>query len=249
MSSQLAAKLVEARRTNRFIAFDPADACKDPAEAYQVQAQVAEALDTRPAGWKVGLMPDGRGWAAPVFACDTLADGATFRFGGDMNSVKVEAELGVRFGRDLPPRPGQTYSRDEILDAVSGLFAGIELVGIRFVTGTELPFATRLADNYANTAYAAGPELKDFRSLDLSTIRCILKQDGTVVSDRIGGHQQGDPMIPVIAWANHQCDAFGGIKAGQYITTGTLTQPYDLTTAVTLETELVGVSKVTLKTA
>lgn len=244
----LAARLAGARQTCRFIDFDPALACKDVAEAYKVQADVAAALGTRPAGWKVGLMPDGSGWAAPIFATDTLADGATFRFKGDMNSVKVEAELGVRFARDLPPRPGQPYTRAEILDAVGGVFAGIELVGTRFAKGVDLPFPTRLADNFANTAYAPGPELTDFKHLDLSNIRCILRQDGKVVSDRVGGHQQGDPMTPVVAWANNQCDAFGGITAGQYITTGTLTQPYDLATATTLETELEGVSRVTLKT-
>ena len=247
-SHTLAARLAEARKTKKFIAFDPAVACKDAAEAYGVQAEVASALGTTVAGWKVGLLPDGGGWAAPVFACDTIADGGTFSFAGDMNSVKVEAELGIRFARDLPARPGKPYTRDEILDAVGGVFAGIELVGVRFVKGTELPFATRLADNFANTAYAPGPALSDFRKLDLSKIRCILTQDGKTVSDRIGGHQQGDPMTPVIAWANAQADRFGGIRAGQFITTGTLTQPYDLDTSVTLEVVLESVGKVSLKT-
>lgn len=247
-SHPLAARLAEARRSHRFITLDPAMACKDSAEAYAVQAEVAAALGTTVAGWKVGLLPDGTGWAAPIFACDSLADASTFRFAGDMNSVKVEAELGVRFGRDLPLRPGKPYSREEILDALSAVFAGIELVGTRFAKGTELPFATRLADNYANTVYAPGADCSNFRHLDLAKIRCVLKQDGKVVSDRIGGHQQGDPMIPVVAWVNAQTDRFGGIKAGQYITTGTLTQPYDLDTSVTLENELEGVGRATLKT-
>ncbi len=246
----LSARLIEARRTHKFLALDSSITCKDSTESYAVQAEVAAGLNTTVAGWKVGLLPDGAGgWGAPVFACDSIADGGTFKFDGDMNSVKVEAELGVRFGRDLPARPGKAYSREEILEAVSEIFAGIELVGTRFKQGVELPFATRLADNYANNAYAAGPGLKDFRKLDLSQIRCVLKQDGKVISDRIGGHQQGDPMSPVIAFANSQSDRFGGIKAGQFITTGTLTKPYDLSTAVTLEAELEGVSRITLKTA
>ena len=247
-SHPLAARLAEARRTKKFIAFDSSIACKDAAEAYRVQAEVAAAVGTTVAGWKVGLLPDGGGWAAPVFASDTFANGGTFAFGGDMNSVKVEAELGVRFARDLPARPGKPYSRDEIVDALGAVFAGIELVGTRFVKGTELPFATRLADNFANTAYAPGADFADFRKLDLSQIRCILTQDGKTVSDRIGGHQQGDPLAPVIAWANAQADRFGGIKAGQFITTGTLTQPYDLETSVTLSVVLEGVGDVTFKT-
>ncbi len=248
-SHPLSARLIEARRTRKYLSLDPAITCKDLAESYAVQAEVAAGLNTTVAGWKVGLMPDGGGWGAPVFACDSIADGGTFKFDGDMNSVKVEAELAVRFGRDLPARPGKPYSREEILDAVLEIFAGIELVGTRFKQGVELPFATRLADNFANNAYATGPGLNDFRNLDLSQIRCVLKQDGKVISDRLGGHQQGDPMTPVIAFANMQTDRLGGIKAGQFITTGTLTKPYDLSTAVTLEAELEGVSRITLKTA
>lgn len=244
----ISAALAQARRTNTFLKFDSALVCKDAAEAYAVQAEVAAALATSVAGWKVGLLPQGGGWAAPIFVCDMIADGGAFVFGGDKNSVKVEAELGVRFARDLPPRPGKPYSREEILDSIGDIFAGIELVGTRFEKSAELPFATRLADNFANTAYAAGAGCRDFRALDLARLRCVLKQDGKIVSDRIGGHQQGDPMAPVIAWANTQSDAFGGIKAGQFITTGTLTQPYDLAVNATLEAELEGVSKVLLKT-
>lgn len=247
-ASSLAERLIGARRSRKFLDFDPAIACNDTAEAYAVQAQVAAGLATKVAGWKVGLLPDGGGWAAPVFSCDIVKNGDDFTFAGDMNSVKVEAELGIRFGRDLPPRAGKTYTREEILDAVSHVFAGIELVGTRFKKGVELPFATRLADNFANTAYAASEGTTNFKGLDLSQIRCILTQDGKVISDRLGGHQQGDPMTPAIAWANTQSDGFGGIKAGQFITTGTLTQPYDLDTAVTLEATLEGVSKATLNT-
>ena len=249
-ASTLAAKLADARRTLKFIDFDPAIACKDIAEAYAVQAEVARLIGADVAGWKVGLLPEGKGgWAAPIFGVSTIASGGTFHFKGDMDSVKVEAELGVRFARDLPPRPGKPYSREEVLDAVGAIFAGVELVGTRFRKGVQLPFATRLADGFANTAYTPGPDFKDFRSLDLSKIRCVLKQDGKIISDREGGHQQGDPMVPVVAWANVQADRFGGIKAGQYITTGTLTEPYDLDAAVTLENELVGIGKAVLKTA
>ncbi len=244
----LAARLAEARRTRKFLEFDPAIACRDSGEAYAVQAAVAGSLGTKPAGWKVGLLPGGAGWAAPVFASDAVSDGGMFSFSGDCVMVKVEAELGLRFGRDLPPRSGTPYSRDEILDAVSHMFAGIELVGTRFRKGVELPFATRLADNFANTAYAASQGTANFRSLDLARIRCRLTQDGRVMNDRIGGHQQGDPMIPVIAWANAQADCLGGIKAGQFITTGTLIEPYDLSTAVTLVASLEDVSQVTLST-
>lgn len=207
---------------------DQAQALASAGTAFQVQAQVAALLGEHVAGWKVGLHEDGSGWGAPVFAGDTLRDGDTFHFSGDLKSVKIEAELAIRLGHDLPHRPGQPYDRAELLAACSEIFTGIELVGTRFADPQNLGFFTRLADNFANTAYAVSAGTKDFAALDLPNLRCTLSRDGTIVSDCKGGHQAGDPLIPALAFVNTQGDHLGGLKAGQFITTGTLTEPFDL---------------------
>jgi 2-keto-4-pentenoate hydratase len=234
----LAERIVEARRQRRFATVDPALACASAAEAYAVQAAVARKLGTLIAGWKVGLFEDGRGWGAPIFACDMVAAGGTFNLSGDLSSVKVEAELALRLDRDLPLRPGQPYSRDELLAACSEVLTGIELVGTRFSDPENLNFESRLADNFANTAYAAGPGTRTFADLDLPTLRCRLDQDGKSYSDRKGGHQAGDPLIPALAFINTQGDALGGPRAGQFITTGTLTDPYDLAVSAQLDASI-----------
>ena len=46
---------------------------------------------------------------------------------------------------------------------------------------------------------------------------------GTPVTDRRGGHPKGDPLVPMVDWANAQRDRLGGMKAGQVITLGSLT--------------------------
>ena len=70
--------------------------------------------------------------------------------------------------------------------------------------------------------------MPSFRSLDLKALRCRLWVDDELVNDKIGGHSLGDPIAPVLAWANTQGDALGGLKAGQIVTTGTLTTPVRL---------------------
>lgn len=237
-ASPLAQTIAGARRSRRFPAADPAQALASTQAAYQVQAEVAALLGESVAGWKVGLHEDGSGWGAPIFASDILQDGGAFGFSGDLQSVKIEAELAIRLGRDLPHRSGQPYSRAELLAACSEVFTGIELVGTRFADPQNLGFFTRLADNFANTAYAVSAGTADFAALDLPNLRCTLSRDEKVVSDRNGGHQAGDPLIPALAFVNTQGDRLGGLKAGQFITTGTLTEPFDLSGSASLTATL-----------
>ncbi len=244
----LAAAIVSARRTGVLATYTPDLAASDIAAAYAVQAQVARALDLRASGWKVGFTPAGDAWAAPLFASDVFKDGATVRVPAG-RSVKVEAELGVRFARDLPPRPGQPYTRDEILDAIDQAFVGIELVASRFANAADVPFDTRIADLFNNASYAIGATLDDFRHLDLAALPCKLTIGGKVFNDRIGGHANGDPFVPLVAWASRQADALGGLKAGQFLTTGTLNDPVPLDQDALIEAELGGVGRASLSVA
>ena len=69
----LSGALLAARRSGGQIAFDPCFADIDEEQAYAVQAQVAAGMKTRPAGWKVGRSPEGRPFAAPIFASDAFS--------------------------------------------------------------------------------------------------------------------------------------------------------------------------------
>ncbi len=244
----LADQLVQARRSRSYLVFGDAVSCPSAAEAYKVQAAVAQKIGAGAAGWKVGIGPDGVAMAAPVLETDLIADGGVFELSGDLTSVKVEAELALRLGRDLPPRPGKPYSTAEVLQAVSGVFCGIELVHTRFQNDADVDFATRLADNFAHGAYVPGQDSAK-EGLELAQLRCVVERDGATVSDQFGGHPLGDPMIPVVAWANGQCDLLGGLKAGQFITTGTLIDPFAVSQSSALQARLDGVGGVSVRIA
>lgn len=243
--SPLAALIVKARGARTPLPLDPALAPQTLAEALDVQAQVAEALGAEVAGWKVGFTPEGAAWAAPIFAADLLGEAYTLAPG---ETVKVEGELGVRFARDLPPRPGKPYGRDEILEAIDLAFAGLELVASRFVDPDAAPFLARVGDSFSNLAYVIGTGVADVRALDLADLDCRIAFDGQTRHHARGGHANRDPLVPLVAWANTQILYLRGMRAGQFMTTGTLNRPIPTDEPGRLEVTLggVGAARVTL---
>lgn len=220
--SPLAALIVKARRARQPLPVDPALTPASLHAALGVQAQVAAELGETPAGWKVGFTPEGAAWAAPIFAGD-MRTGEYRLAPGEV--VKVEGELGVRFARDLPPRPGKPYTRGEVLGAIGEMFAGIELVASRFTDSASAPFLARIGDSFSNLAYCVGSGVSDFRALDLTALPARIAFDGVTRHEAPGGHANGDPLVPLVAWASEQIDYLGGMKAGQFLSTGTLNVP------------------------
>jgi 2-keto-4-pentenoate hydratase len=245
MTLPLAARLAEARRTRSFHSLSPEDAVRDATSAYRVQAEVARLLGVGIAGWKVGAAPPPERipMAGPIFDCDLREDGGVYRLAPG-EAVKVEVELGLQLARDVP---AGAVSRHEILSAASSLFVGIELVGSRYLAPDAAPFESRVADNFNNAAYVVGPSIASPAGLDLAALPCRLRIDGATVTDHVGGHADGDPLTPLLAWAAVQADLCGGLKAGQFVTTGTLNVPFDMNRAGLIEAELAGIGRVTLR--
>jgi 2-keto-4-pentenoate hydratase len=193
----------------------------DVAEAAEVQAAVAKRLDARIAGWKIGYTPDGVPVAGPIFDRFLKASGAHFPM-REAAVWGVEPEIAVRLGADLPRRIVQSYTRDEILSAIDAVLVGIEIVASRIIDHKKAPFLFYLADNIGHAGYAIGAEKRNWQDLNLAHLRATLTINGEVVHDAVGGHPTGDPIKPIIDYANAQSDRLGGLRAGQIITTGSL---------------------------
>jgi 2-keto-4-pentenoate hydratase len=242
MAATLAHMLVEAHRAQTPLVYradlDPGDAGR----AYAIQAQVAEGLGAKVAGWKCGAMDAGRlVFGAPILDLYTRESGGTWRLPKGQ-SLKIEVEIAIRLGRDLPVR-NTRYTRAEILDATAEVFCGVELVGARFANAGDASFAAKLADNFNNAGYVVGGGAKNFAALDLSALRSKLWIDGKLAHDAVGGHGHGDPLVPVVAWASQHCDALGGLRAGQFVTTGTLNKPPTVDRPAHIEIEVEGLGR------
>jgi 2-keto-4-pentenoate hydratase len=195
------------------------------ADAYESQAALVHALGERVGGWKAGFGPDRHSVAAPLMEGLMSRSGATVALPPD-RPVILEIEIAFRLARDLPPRPGKPYSHHEVSQAVDAVLVGAELIAARGgMPSTGAPFPRFVADLQGNAGYVCGTETRDFRALDLNALEVTLWIDGERVHGAPGGHPQRDPWLPLVAWANWQCDKLGGLQAGQVVTTGSCTPP------------------------
>lgn len=213
----IAEALVEARRLGATVACEGHDLPRDMAEGYAVQGLVARRLDAAIAGWKVAIV-QGTPVAAPMFG-PLLPSG--HRLADGQGADAVEVEIAFRLGRDLPPRTGG-YTREEVVSALDGVLIGIELIESRLAEGAGAPFPAFLADNLGNGGFVAGEPVGAVPFDALSGLHCRVVRDGHVLHDATGGHPAGDPLAPLLAWANTQRDTLGGLRAGQIVTTGSV---------------------------
>ena len=61
-----------------------------------------------------------------------------------------------------------------------------------------------------------------------------------------GGERPGDPLTPMINWANAPLDRLGGMKAGHIVTLGSLTPMKEVTAPMKLAAELEGFGRISV---
>jgi 2-keto-4-pentenoate hydratase len=149
----------------------------------------------------------------------------------------VEAEIAFLFERDMPPRDID-YTLDEVTAAAIAL-VGIEIVGTRFRDYDRAPALDRTADCMSNEAFVMGTRRPDWRSRDLSQLEAKLVVNGTVIVQRTGGHVTKDPIVPAVALVNI-LRRQTGVRAGQFITTGTFTGLHRAAPGDTIEVSFTG---------
>jgi 2-keto-4-pentenoate hydratase len=221
-AERLAAALVSATRAGRRIPVDTLAHDLPRSDSMAVQAAVAAALGARVGGWKVAVLPDGLPAYAPMFAADIRPSGSSWKI--PQEGFLLEIELAFTLTKDLPHRSA-AYSRAEIFAAVGKAVIGIELIASRFEgSPPAAPFPAWLADNMGNAGYVTGTEIPVAAFSDMTGFRTHYRIDG-VVAQEVMGHPLGDPLVPILACLNAAEDRLGGFRAGQIITTGSLTTP------------------------
>ena len=232
---------ITARRNRDIIGFDYAPSSLD--EAFAISAAMIRALGEKVGGWKVGYAPDGSAVASPMYTSGFLTSGGTWTSKQDRPMIP-EIEIAVRLAQDLPKR-AKPYTREDIENAASDYLIGIEIIERR-IPMQNIPFPMNLADDLGNVGYVTGPSTKDFRKLDLPNLMCKFVMAGELVTERRGGHPKGDPLLPMIDWANQQRDDLGGMRAGQIVTLGSLTPLVTMPGPGLIEAEIEGIGSITL---
>lgn len=192
---------------------------QSPEDAFAIQDAMIARLKEKVVGFKVAR-PAGQPWlVGSVLESRLFASGA--KIPSQLTPLRgVECEVAFRFERDLPPR-ATDYSYDEVADAATA-FIGFEVVDSRFRDYKGAALFDKTADLQSNGAFITGPVAPGWRKLDLENIAVTLRINGEVKVQGKGGHPSKDPFIPAVALANLK-RLTTGIKAGQFVTTGTYT--------------------------
>jgi 2-keto-4-pentenoate hydratase len=216
-SKAIADELVRARASGIGVPNNALPLPVNTRSAMEVQALVQKQLARPVGGWKVAAGPDKMPIAAPLLDVYPVSSGITL-----FPNCKIEVELAVRLGRDLPRREKGSYDRSDILAAIESLVLGIEVIGGRFDDAANVPFLSFLADNLGNRAYVVGDRLSLSTVDQVNGLACHVTLDDLPLYHAGAVHPAGDPLLPLLAYANEQSDYLGGLRAGHIVTTGSL---------------------------
>ena len=216
-----AGMLLDARRTNTPIDDLPEGIRpRTLEEAYFIQDRIALAYGEI-GGWKVGA-PTAE--ATPMFAPMPRAWIASNHavLGGRHRLRGLEAEISFQIGKDLPPRD-KAYSRDEVVAAIGSCHPAIEVIESGLTDPLKAEKLSMIADLQMHGAFVYGAAVVDWQSIDFSKERVTLAVEGVVRVERTGSNTSGD-LMRLLPWlANDGAARTGGLKAGQWVTTGSWT--------------------------
>jgi 2-keto-4-pentenoate hydratase len=238
--------LLQARTSGRPVVALP-DGCvpRDVADAYRIQDATLAGLGPV-GGWKVGAksataVPT----CSPIPAAFLLAEGCTVP-ASTCRLRGAEAEIAVRIGRDLPPRP-QAYGEDDLAGAIAAVLPAIELADSRFDPREGQPALAALADCGGNSGLVLGADSKVPLPRTTAEQGGAMRFDGQVVAEGYGGNPAGD-LLRLLTWlANHVAQRSGGLRKGDIVTTGTWTGVLFAPPGAAVHAEVFGIGGVHLR--
>ena len=242
----------EAHRTRaRYQNLPDAIAPRTVAEAYAAQAALCELWTPRIgpiAGLKIAtttkvmqeLMGIGHPCMGTIFAARVYASPATIAK-ADYVNVRIECELAVRLGRDLP-KTAAPYTRESVRPAVSDVMAAFELIEDRFADYRSSRALSLIVDNAWNGGIVIGPARRPPAGLDLDGITGVLRSNG-----REAGTGRSDDPLGALAWLADQAAECGRpMTAGMVVITGSIVPTVDIAVGERLDFALDGIGATSL---
>jgi 2-keto-4-pentenoate hydratase len=219
-------------------------------DAYRIQLALIGRRGTRRIGWKVGLTSTAIQQQfrvhEPVFGCllanGRLESGHAFRR-GELIEPGFENELCIVMGRDL--LPGAT--RDDIAASIARVHPAFEIIETRGDLTSQLALA--LVDNAQQKAFVLGPPIEQKAVPELDRVVVSVRINGAGVATADGSAVLGHPYNS-IAWLAQKLAQFGeGVRAGDYIMSGSFTRQFPLARGDRVEACFAGIGAVTASVA
>jgi 2-keto-4-pentenoate hydratase len=202
------------------------------AEGYEAAAAVAARSGSSVAGWKIAATSEagqkhinvdgpiiGR-----ILKSRLLTPGTSVTLGDNIMKV-AEAEFAFGFTSGLPSR-AEPYSEAEALAAVGSLHLSIEVPDSRYQDFTKVGAAQLIADTACASWLVLGPAVETpWRHLDLSAHVVKGFRNGAQAAEGTGKAVLGGPLRALTWFVNEASTFCGGVRAGQFVTTGTCIIP------------------------
>jgi 2-keto-4-pentenoate hydratase len=199
-----------------------------PWDAYAIQnawATLRTGAGARQVGRKIGATSEA---IQRLFSIDTpdygrifddmmVDNGGTIARGGLILPM-TEPELAFVLDRDLG---GPGVTRDDVLTAIKQVFPCIEVIDSR-IDDWRIRFVDTVADNGSSARCVLGDPIA-FDGLDLAAVKGTLRKNGQVVAEATGAAVLGHPA-EAVAWLANMLGTFGGgLRAGEYVLSGSFT--------------------------
>lgn len=242
--------MVAARRSGRRVP-TPAAIPEDRAAAFAEHVATFEALGLGIAGFKVGASGrTGEPSAAPLAAGSIHRDRTRITV-SDAHPLWLEAELAFVMGGDLPARDA-AYSAPEVLAAVAGAAAAIEIVDPRLADWPKIPPMAGFADFQANGATVVSAVGRPAQGLKVEDLVVDFRM-GELAKTVPGTSYPGEDAIRLLVWLADNLRLWGpamaarGLKAGDVVITGSWTSVDRAQPGTTATNTIAGVGSVAVE--
>lgn len=219
-----------ARRTEIYLDHLPEPSPPALDRAFALQCAISRELGWTQAGWKIGctseraqkaLNADGP-FPGTMFANRVYRSGDLFPT-IQSNKRVVEPEVAFTMGHDLPPR-GSAYSLAEVMAAAACAHVAIEIVNPRTPNGFADPVPWFIVDGGLNEGIVLGEARKLLSREHFATLKGAVTWNGQQRAGGVGANALGGGDMALTWLANH-LNAHGlGLKQGDIVTTGVITE-------------------------
>ena len=225
-------------------------------DGYRLQRRANAALAARfgpPVAWKIGGTSEAMrhyiGSPEPVFGAvfaNTVHRSGARLERASFRRLGLESEIAVRLARDLPLRE-PPHGIADVLPAVGGLFAAIELVDDRYQDFTAVGAPTIVADNAFNAGLVLGRPTRDAGGRDLARLRVRTLVGGRIVAEAESSALMGHPLA-ALAWLADRAARLGWrLERGCIVSLGTITPVQWIDGPCRLRAEVEGIGAVEVR--
>lgn len=241
-----------ARRSQQHLAALPEPQPPDMDRAFRLQCAISRELGWTQIGWKIGCTSERARKAlnAPGPFPGTMFSNRIYQSGDQVPTIAsnqrvVEPEVAFTMACALPPRDAP-YAVEEVMAAVGAVHAAIEVVNPRTPNGFADPMPWFVVDGGLNDSIVVGEARKPLERTAYAALGAEVIWNGRTMTGGVGANALGGGD-KALAWlANHLNDKGLGLKEGDIVTTGVITDFFSAAPGDVVEARFDGLGTVTL---